>query len=157
MAIAASSIPLEHTGAVPYLTVPDPDAALEFYGRAFGGIEAYRLLGPDSAVMHAEMRIGSAHFMLGPEVAPLGIHGAAHFGGSPIRVAIYVADVDAFIARAEQAGATVKRAPQDQFYGDRSATLIDPFGLTWLFMTRIEAVSIEEMQARMDRMSAEQL
>ena len=122
------SIPPEHTAATPYLTVPDADQALGFYARAFGCIEAYRLNGPDGAVMHAEMRIGDATFMLGPEMPKMGVHGASYFGSSPMRVAIYVADVDAFVDRAKQAGAIVQRPPEDQFYGDRSATLIDPFG-----------------------------
>ena len=153
-AAPGSSIPPEHTGATPYLTVPDADQALDFYARAFGGIEAYRLTSSDGAVVHAEMRIGDATFMLSPQMPKMGVHGAGHFGGSPVRVAIYVEDVDAFVERAKQAGATVQRPPEDQFYGNRSATLIDPFGLIWLFMTRIETVSVEEMQARLDRMFA---
>jgi PhnB protein len=139
-----------YRGATPFLTVKDPAAALDFYHAAFGAVERVRLLEPGGQIAHAEFDIGEARFMLGHEYPGMGFSSPETLGGSPVTLHLYVDDVDAVVARAAAAGATVLRPPSDEFYGDRSARLRDPFGFTWGFATRKEEVSPEEMQRRLD-------
>jgi PhnB protein len=145
-------IPPQYAAAMPYLIVPDGAAALDFYQHAFGAIELYRLAAPNGAVVHAELRIGAALLMLASAAPRMDAYPAAHYGGTPISVVIYVEDVDHFVAKACAAGCTILRAVADQFYGDRSAALTDPYGLRWMFATHIEDVTPEEMQSRMLKM-----
>jgi PhnB protein len=141
-------IPAERRGVVPYLIVKEARAALDFYARAFGAQELLRLDEPDGRIGHAELRLGGADLMLADEFPERGILGPVTLGGSPVMLHLYVEDVDALVARASAAGAEVKRPPTDQFYGDRSAELRCPFGHRWLFATRLEEVSPEEMKRR---------
>jgi PhnB protein len=122
--------------------------ALDFYAAAFGAIELYRLPMGDK-IGHAEMQLGDTRFMLADEFPDMNILGPAKRGGPTAGLMLYVEDVDAAVARAVQAGARVERAIEDQFYGDRSGTVIDPFGHSWTLATHIEDVSPEEMQRRM--------
>lgn len=135
----------------PYLTVTDPDAALAFYARAFGAETTLRLT-VGGRVGHAEIEIGGARAMLSGGWP--GRPSPTELGGTPCAFALYVPDCDAATARAVEAGATLEHAPSDQFYGDRAATLLDPFGHRWTLHTRQRDVSTAEMQAAMDAMAA---
>ena len=141
-------IPEEYRSATPYLCVDDGARALEFYQKAFGAKEVMRMAMPDGKIGHAEIRIGDAPIMLADEHPEVHFRSPRSIGGTPVNIVVYVNDVDALVKQAEAAGATVARPPADQFYGDRMATLEDPFGHSWSFATHIEDVSPEEMQKR---------
>jgi PhnB protein len=143
----------ETTVAVtPYLCVDDAPAALEFYKKAFGAVETMRLRGPGPKIGHAQFLIGNAVVMLASEFPEYGVLSPKTIGGSPIRLQLFVPDVDAVVAQAVEAGATIVRPVADQFYGHRSGQVLDPFGYTWSISTRKEEVSTEEMQRRIDAM-----
>ena len=141
-------IPADYRGVTPYLCIKGAARALEFYQRAFGAKETMRMAQPDGRIGHAGIRIGDAVVMLADEFPEMGFQSPQTLGGSPVNLMVYVQDVDAFVKQAEAAGATVQRPPADQFYGDRMATLTDPFGHSWSFATHIEDVSEAEMQRR---------
>lgn len=149
-------IPAEYPGITPYLSVNDAAAAIEFYKTAFGATEIMRLPGPDGKLGHAEVRIGNAVVMLADEAPDSGSLSPKTLGGSPVRLHMYVADVDAFFEKAVAAGAKILIPLADQFYGDRSGRLEDPFGHVWLVSTHTEDVSPEEMQKRMEAWTREQ-
>jgi len=132
----------------PYLIVKDATKAIEFYREAFGAEELFRLTGPDGRIGHAELRIGASVLMVADEFPDFGALGPTSIGGSPVSLHLYVDDVDAVVPRAEAAGATVLRRIADEFYGDRTAMLADPFGHKWHVATRTEDVSPAEMQRR---------
>ena len=125
---------------------------MEFYKAAFGATELYRLDGPNGTVGHAEMKIRDAVFMLADENPEWGNKSPESLGGTPTGLLLYVEDVDADVAQALAAGATVKMPVKDQFYGDRSGSVIDPFGHHWMLATHIEDVSPEEMNRRFQEM-----
>lgn len=133
-----------------YLAVKGAAAALEFYAKAFGAKELYRLTGPGGQIGHAEMTIGDSKLMLADEFPEYEVYGPQKLGGSPVTLSLYVEDVDALVAQATAAGATVMQPVADQFYGDRTGKLRDPFGHIWHIATRKEDVSPEEMQRRFD-------
>lgn len=141
-------IPQGYEGATPYLICKGAARAIEFYKQAFGATEMFRLDGPGGRIMHAEIRIAGAIIMLADEFPDMGAHSPETLGGSPVSVYIYVPDVDAFTRRAEAAGTKVLRPVADQFYGDRSVHLQDPFGHRWGFATHVEDVSVEEINRR---------
>jgi PhnB protein len=146
----------ETTVAVtPYLCVDDAPAALEFYKKAFGAVETMRLHGPGPKIGHAQFLIGNAVVMLASEFPEYGVLSPKTIGGSPMRLQLFVPDVDAVVAQAVEAGATIVRPVADQFYGHRSGQVLDPFGYTWSISTRKEEVSTEEMQRRIDAMTKE--
>jgi PhnB protein len=134
----------------PYIIVRGAPAAIEFYRKAFGAKEVFRLSEPSGKVGHAELEIGGARFMLADEYPDFGALSPVTVGGTPVSIHLYVDDVDRVVATAADAGATVLRALRDEFFGDRTATLTDPFGHRWQLATRIEDVSPEEMQRRMN-------
>jgi PhnB protein len=142
--------PKGYHSVTPYMTMRDGVAALAFYGRAFGAETTMQLDMPDGTIAHAEMRIGDSVVMLSEENEAWGTKGPLTLGGSPMFLMLYVPDVDAAFARAVAAGATEVRPVADQFYGDRSGTLKDPFGHQWTLATHIEDVSAEEAQRRME-------
>lgn len=146
--MSVKPIPEGYHSVTPYMTVDDADAAIRFYEKAFGASEVLRL-GEGRMVVHAEIRIGDSHIMLSDEVPQMGLAGPKTRGGPTSSLLVYVDDVDAAFARALAAGATEERAVQDQFYGDRSGTLTDPFGHRWTLSTHIEDVSPDEMKQRM--------
>jgi PhnB protein len=148
--MAVRPIPDGYHTATAYLIVNDAARALEFYKRAFNAKELMRLAGPDGKVMHAEMKIGDSPIMLADEFPEVGARSPQSFGGSPVSILLYVEDVDARFSQAIAAGATVQRAVKDQFYGDRSGTLMDPFGHVWSIATHKEDVSAEEMDRRFE-------
>ena len=146
------SIPTGYHTVTPYLIVRNAAAALDFYKKAFGAVELMRFPGPGGKLMHAEMKIGDSPVMLADEMPEEGHVGPQTLGGAAVSLLLYVENVDARFAQAIAAGATVKRAVADQFYGDRTGTLADPFGHVWSLATHKEDVSMEEMQQRMAKM-----
>jgi len=148
--MAVQPIPDGYHTATAYLIVKDAARALEFYKRAFSATELMRLAGPDGKVMHAEIKIGDSPVMLADEFPEMGARSPQSFGGSPVSILLYFDDVDARFDQAIAAGATVQRAVKDQFYGDRSGTLVDPFGHVWSIATHKEDVSPEEMARRFE-------
>lgn len=144
--------PEGYASITPYLIVQGASAAIAFYQRVFSATERMRMGGPDNKVMHAELVIGSSVIMLADEFPQMNALSPASVGGSPVYILLYVENVDDVFQRALDAGATVERSVQNQFYGDRSGTLRDPFGHRWTISTHIEDVSPEEMQRRMAAM-----
>ncbi|MBP7146949.1 MAG: VOC family protein [Acidobacteria bacterium] len=150
--MAAKPVPEGFHTVTPYLIVNDGRAAIEFYKQAFGASEEYRMDGPGGKVMHAEIRIGDSHVMLADEFPDMGYRGPQALGGSPVSLLLYVEDVDARFQRAVAAGAKVLRPVEDQFYGDRTGTLADPFGHVWSIATHKEDVPPDEIKRRMAEM-----
>ena len=140
--------------ATPALRVRDTAAAIDFYIRAFGAKELMRFEAGGS-IPHAELQIGESLIYLGEAAPEYGFPGPEQLGGSPVVIQLQVEDVDATVARAAAAGARVVSPPADQFYGDRTARLTDPFGHRWNIVTRIEELSVEEMHRRMAAMEAQ--
>lgn len=132
----------------PYLVVKDTAAALDFYTRALGATERFRLTNKSGTFGHAEMEVNGAVIMMADEHPDFGALSPHTIGGCPIKLHLAVDDVDAAAARAEEAGATLLRAPKDEFYGERVAQIADPFGYTWFLAKQIEEVAPEEMQRR---------
>jgi PhnB protein len=136
-----------HT-ATPYLIVNGAAAAIEFYKRAFGAEAKSCMSSPDGKVGHAEIKIGDSPIMLADEHPEMGFRGPKSIGGSPVGLLLYVKDADAVFARAVAAGAATLRPLADQFYGDRSGTVMDPFGHVWTIATHKEDVPPEEVERR---------
>lgn len=157
MKTKVQSIPKGYSSINAYLSVKDAVKAIEFYKKAFGAKEVGRIMMPDGTVAHAELDIGNSRIMLAEENEQWGNRSPASIGGSPVSLCLYVENVDAVFERALKEGAKVKgdMAVKDQFYGDRSGSLIDPFGHEWSVMTHIEDLTFEEMQKRSDAMFAE--
>jgi PhnB protein len=130
----------------PYICVKGAAEAIEFYKTAFDATEEYRLNGEDGRIGHADLTIGDAKLMLADEAPAFGALAPPTIGGTPVRLHIYVPDVDATVKKAEKAGAIVLRPVEDQFYGDRSGLIADPFGHQWFVATRKKDVSAEAMQ-----------
>lgn len=152
MATKVKAIPDGYHTITPYLSVKGAAAALEFYKKAFGAEELYRMPGPDGKVAHAEVQLGNSRIMLADEFPEMGSKSPVSLGGSPVGLMLYVDDVDAVAKRAISAGAKVERAVENQFYGDRSGTFVDPFGHKWTIATHVEDVTPEEMERRMKAM-----
>ena len=142
--------------ATPQLRVADAAAAIDFYVRAFGAREVMRFEA-GGRVPHAEIEIGDSLIMIGDEAPEYGFPGPTRLGGSPVGMHLRVDDADAAIEHAVQAGATLIQPATDQFYGDRSGRVADPFGYTWTIAMRREEMSVEEMQRRMADMMAQQM
>ncbi|TMH37056.1 MAG: VOC family protein [Betaproteobacteria bacterium] len=145
-------IPTGYTGVTPYLIIRGATRVLDFYKKAFGAVELMRFPGPDGTIGHAEMKIGEGVVMLADEMPDSPYRSPDAFGGTPVSLMFYVANVDARFAQAISAGAAVQREVKDQFYGDRSGTLTDPFGHIWTIATHTEDVSPEEMKRRLAAM-----
>lgn len=143
------------TDLQPYLIVADAAAAIDFYVAAFGAVETMRLMQADGRVGHAELRIGSAGIMLADEFPEYDNVSPRTLGGTPVSLHLVVPDVDATVAAAVAAGATIEREVSLEFYGSRSGTFIDPFGHRWNVQTPVEEVSTEELQRRLDELSSE--
>jgi PhnB protein len=146
-------IPEGYNSVTPYLIFEDAGAALDFYTKAFGAHELFRMpMG--NRIVHAEMQIGNSRVMLADEAPQMDAYSPKHHNGSPVSLMLYVDDVDSFAAKATAAGTKVLRPIQNQFYGDRSGTFQDPFGYKWTIGTHVEDVSPQDMKARMASMSA---
>jgi PhnB protein len=144
------SIPDGYYTATPYLIVKDAANAMEFYKKAFGATELMRLSEPSGRIGHAEIKIGNSIIMLADEFPDMGDHSPQSLGGSPVSILLYVEDVDARYNQAVTAGAKALRPVKDQFYGDRSGTLVDPFGHVWSLATHKQDMSPEEIQKRFE-------
>ena len=146
--MATKPIPEGYRTATPYLIVKGAADAIEFYKRAFGATEMLRMADPQGRVGHAEIRIGDSVIMLADEHPAMGYRSPRALGGSSVSILLYLEDVDAVFERAVNAGAKALRPVTDQFYGDRSGTLEDPFGHVWTIATHVEDVSPEELKRR---------
>ena len=154
--MAVKPIPDGYHTATPYLIVSGAAAAIEFYKKAFGAVELFRMAGPDGKIGHAEIKIGDSPIMLADEHPQMGARSAKTIGGSPVFLMLYVENVDALAAQATAAGAKAVRRLQNQFYGDRSGTFEDPFGLSWTIATHVEDVPPDEMKRRAEEMMKKQ-
>ncbi len=142
-------IPDTYHTATPYLTVRGADEAIDFYRRAFGAKELFRMPGPNGKIVHAEILIGDSHIMLSDESAACGSQAPVTLNGTPVGIFLYVGDVDTTFKQAVNAGAKETLAPQDMFWGDRFGRLTDPFGHKWMVATHVEDVSPAEIEERM--------
>ena len=140
----------------PYLRVKNASAAMEFYSKIFGAEESFCLKEPSGRIGHAEMKFGSATIMISDEYPEYGIHGPQSGSETGSSIHLHVEDVDDLTRRAIEAGAKLIMAPTDQFYGERSAKILDPFGHEWYLGSHIEDVTPEEMQRRFDAMLTKQ-
>lgn len=131
---------------IPYIAVKGAAAAIAFYKKVLDAKELYRLTDPAGHIGHAELKIGDGVMFLSDEAPAFGALSPHTIGGTPIKLHIYVADADKTIARAQKAGATVLRPAQDQFYGDRSGMISDPFGHQWFIASRKKDVTPKQMQ-----------
>lgn len=138
-----------------YLCVSDAAAAIDFYKRAFGVEEKFRLTEPSGRIGHAELAFGEMTVMLSDEFPECDIRSATSIGETPVSIHLHVDDADAMIDQAVQAGAILEREPKDEFYGERSGVVCDPFGHRWLIGHHIEDVSTDEMQRRYEAMFSE--
>ena len=144
--------PEGYHSVTPYLTVDGAEEAIRFYTEAFGATEILRLpMG--GKIGHAEIRIGDSVVMLADEWPDYGKLGPKSRGGATSGLMIYLEDVDAAFERAVAAGGTVERPVEDQFYGDRSGTITDPFGHSWTLSTHVEDIAEDELQRRMAEFS----
>ena len=150
MATATKPIPEGYHTATPYLIVNGAAEAIEFYERAFGATELLRMAHPQSGIAHAEIKIGDSVIMLADENPNMGYRGPRSLGGSTVSIMLYVSDVDDTFERAVKVGARAQRPVANQFYGDRSGTLEDPFGHFWTIATHIEDVAPDEMKRRVE-------
>lgn len=143
------AIPEGAQSLTPYLTCAGAAAAIEFYARAFGAVEEFRLAAPDGKLAHACIRIGNSQLMLSDEFPEHGGVGPKTLKGSPVTIHHMVEDVDAVVKQAAEAGATVTMPPTDMFWGDRFATLVDPFGHHWSVATHVRDLTPEQIAEAM--------
>jgi len=141
-------IPDGYHSVTPYLAVKQAADAIEFYRRAFGAKERMRLVSPDGKVGHAELEIGDSVIMIADEQPDMNFRSPAALEGASVTLHLYVKDVDSSFGKATAAGAKPVQAVQDQFYGDRSGTVRDPFGHVWHIATHKEDVAPEEIARR---------
>lgn len=141
-------IPDGYHAVTPYLAINGGANAIDFYKRAFGATERMRMAQPDGRIGHAELQVGDSCIMLADETPDMKFHSPAKYGGTPVTLHLYVDDCDAVVNQAVAAGAKVVHPIKNQFYGDRSGTITDPFGHVWHISTHVEDVSPEEMKKR---------
>jgi PhnB protein len=146
-------IPEGYHSVTPYLAVKNAGEAIDWYKRAFGASELMRYE-DQGKVMHAEIKIGDSIVMLADEWPDMGHLSPQTLGNTPVGLMLYVDDVDTTFRRAVDAGATEERPLADQFYGDRTGTLCDPYGHRWTIGTHVEDVSDDEMKQRMEQFAA---
>lgn len=146
-------IPEGYHSVTPYLSLKGAAEGIEYYKKAFGATELFRME-HEGKIGHAEIKIGDSPIMLADEFPEMGFVSPATLGGSPVGIMIYVDDVDTIFKQAIDAGGVEKKPVQDQFYGDRSGTLTDPFGHVWTVATHKEDVAPEEIDKRLAAMKA---
>jgi PhnB protein len=152
--MTVKAVPAGHHTVTPYLAIRNGAEALAFYKKAFGATEIYKLMMPDGRLGHAELRLGDSVVMLADEFPEFGGKAPQTLGGSPVSIHLYVEDVDSFFKKAVAAGAKERKPIEDQFYGDRTGQLEDPYGHLWWVATHKEDVAPEEMQKRVSSMFA---
>jgi PhnB protein len=145
---AVKSVPEGYPSLSPYLIVRDGAAAIDFYQKVFGATLRMKLDAPGGRVGHAELEIGNGLVMLADEHPEMGALAPTTIGGTPVGLHVYLEDVDAVAKKAVAAGATLKRPVENQFYGDRLGSIIDPFGHLWHISTHVEDVSTDEIGRR---------
>jgi PhnB protein len=147
-------IPEGYNSLTPYLVIKGAAEAIDYYKKVFGATEIVRMPAPGGKIGHAELQIGDSRLMLADENPSMGQGhtSASTVGGSPVSLYLYLPNVDEVFKRAVAEGATILKPVQDQFYGDRSGFLRDPFGHLWGIATHVEDVSPEEMQERMKKL-----
>ncbi|AIT62926.1 Dot/Icm type IV secretion system effector PhnB [Coxiella burnetii] len=143
-----TAIPPGYHSITPYLFVNEATKAIEYYKKAFGAEEEMRMEMPGGKIGHAELKIGDSKIMLADEFPEMGARSPRTYGGSPVTIHFYVEDVDKTAQQAVNAGGKLKGKVENQFYGDRSGTLEDPFGHTWNISTHIEDLPDEEIRKR---------
>jgi PhnB protein len=153
MAAKVPPVPDGYHSVTPYLIIDGASRAIDFYTTTLGATEVMRVPGPNGKIGHAEIRIGDSHIMLADEHPEMGYRGPKALGGSPVTIALYVEDVDRTVDGAVKAGAKLVRPVENQFYGDRSGTIEDPFGHVWHVATHVEDVAPEEMARRADELA----
>jgi PhnB protein len=146
--MAVKAIPDGYHSVTPYLVVRGGAAALDFYKKAFGAVEMFRMPMPDGKIGHAEIKIGDSVVMMADECPERGASAPPTIGGTSVGHMIYVEKVDAVFDQAVKAGAKVEHPLKNQFYGDRSGSIIDPFGHKWTIATHIEDIPPDEMAKR---------
>ena len=146
--MTVKAVPDGYEGITPYLICKNAEAAIEFYKKAFGAVELFRVGEPGRKVGHAEMKIGNVIFMLADEFADIGAISPQTLGGTPVTFYVYVEDVDGFTEKAIGEGLKVLKPVADQFYGDRSGHFEDPFGHKWGFATHVEDLTPEQLNER---------
>ena len=146
--MTVKAIPEGYHTVTPYLCINEAAKAIEFYKQAFGAEEILRIGGPAGKVGHAEIAIGDSRIMLADEFPGMDFRSPRSVGGTPVHIHLYVADADATFGRAVAAGARVLRAVADQFYGDRTGSVMDPWGHVWHVATHKEDLSLAEIQSR---------
>ena len=142
-------LPEGYHSVTPYLVVKGAAAAIDYYVKAFGAVELFRMGAPDGKIGHAEIKVGNSPIMLADEHPEMGHLGPQSIGGTPVGLVLYVEDVDTVFDRAIKAGGKEQKPLKDEFYGDRMGALVDPFGHLWHLATHKEDVSPEEMERRM--------
>jgi PhnB protein len=146
--MATKPIPEGYHTLSPYIAVGDAARAIEYYAKAFGARELYRMEAPGGRVGHAELEIGDSRFMLSDPMPQASVRPPKELGGTSASMFMYVEDVDAVVKQAVDAGATITMEVADQFWGDRFGTITDPFGHVWSIATHVEDVPPEEMAER---------
>ncbi len=141
-------IPEGYNAVTPYLCVQGAAGAITFYKKAFGAKEVTRMPGPKGTIGHAEIQIGDSRLMLADEFPELNFRSPRSIGGTPVNIHLYVEDVDKVVKKAVAAGAKLLRTVTDQFYGDRSGSLEDPFGHVWHVATHVEDIPMKELKKR---------
>jgi PhnB protein len=146
---AVKAIPDKYHNITPYLYVKGAPAAIDFYKNVFGATEIVSMLGPNGKIMHAELLFGQSIVMLADEDPSRGMMGPHTVGGYSVGLHLYIENVDAVVQKALENGARELHPVKNQFYGDRSGSLLDPFGHMWTVATHVEDVSPDEMRKRM--------
>ena len=141
-------IPKGYNTVTPYLVVKGAAKAIEYYKNVFGAAVVLRMDGPNGQVGHAELQIGDSRIMLADENLEMGHRSAETIGASPVSLYVYLPDCDTVVKKAVAEGAKIQRPVEDQFYGDRSGFIRDPFGHLWGIATHVEDVSPKEMAER---------
>lgn len=148
---ATNYIPKGYNTITPYLVIKGAAKAIDYYKNVFGATVVVRMDGPDGKVGHAELQVGDSRFMLADENPQMGNRSAESIGASPVSLYVYMPDVDKIVEKAVAGGAKILKPVTNQFYGDRTGFLQDPFGHLWGIATHVEDVSAEEMKERMKK------